>query len=131
MRYVILDTNVLVSALISPGGNPAAILGMVSDGKIKAVYNRSIFDEFTKVLTRPRFQFPCSTVNEALDIFLQFGIQLQPEKSTVPMTDESDRIFYDTAVISGAVLITGNLKHYPEGPFIVSPADYCSDPGRF
>jgi len=40
------------------------------------------------------------------------------------MTDETDRVFYDTAKASGAILITGNIRHYPAMPFIMTPADF-------
>jgi hypothetical protein len=37
------------------------------------------------------------------------------------MPDESDRKFYEIAKAAGAILITGNTKHYPDEPFIVTP----------
>ena len=40
------------------------------------------------------------------------------------MIDETDRIFYDTAVSSGATLITSNKKDYPNEPFILTPAEF-------
>jgi predicted nucleic acid-binding protein len=40
------------------------------------------------------------------------------------MKDETDRKFYDTAKSSSATLITGNMKHYPAEPFIMTPADF-------
>jgi len=60
-----------------------------------------------------------------------FGETVAPEQSSIPLPDETDRIFYDTAVASGAVLITGNKKDYPDNPFIFTPADFlrrmCAD----
>jgi len=123
---IVLDTNILVSALISPDGNPARIFNMVSENLIKTIYCQEILNEYMKVLKRPRFQFPASLIAEALDIFILFGIYLQPVKSNVPMTDESDRVFHDIAITGSAILITGNLKHYPTEPFILSPADYLA-----
>ena len=121
---VVLDTNVLVSALISPDGNPARIFGMVSEGIIKAVYCQGILDEYAKVLNRPRFGFPRILVTDALDIFRLFGVSMQPVISNIPMPDESDRVFCDTAIAGAAILVTGNTKHYPAEPFIISPAGY-------
>ena len=40
------------------------------------------------------------------------------------MRDESDRIFYDTAKESKSILISGNLKHFPNEEFIMLPADF-------
>ncbi|MDR0490680.1 MAG: putative toxin-antitoxin system toxin component, PIN family [Oscillospiraceae bacterium] len=124
MRRAVLDTNVLVSAILSPKGNAAVILGMISDGALTPVYCRQILSEYLTVLTRARFGFPKSRVDEALGLFDIFGVPVDPQGSDFPMTDESDRIFYDTAVAGGAKLITGNLKHFPEKPFIVSPVDF-------
>jgi hypothetical protein len=46
------------------------------------------------------------------------------------MADESDRKFFDAAKTCGAVLITGNKKHYPPEPFILSPAEFLSLPAK-
>jgi putative PIN family toxin of toxin-antitoxin system len=124
MRRVVLDTNVLISALLSPKGNAAVILGMVFDGLLDVVYCQQIIREYEDVLARPRFGFSGTLISEALDIFLTFGIPVNPPKSDFLMTDESDRIFYDTATAGAAQLITGNLKHYPPQAFVMSPADF-------
>ena len=52
------------------------------------------------------------------------GILIEPPTSVVHFSDETDRIFYDTAKASGAILITGNIKHFPNDPFIMTPADF-------
>ncbi|MDR3119931.1 MAG: putative toxin-antitoxin system toxin component, PIN family [Clostridiales bacterium] len=124
MRCAVLDTNVIVSALISPKGNAAVILGMITDNLLKPIYCQQILREYVDVLTRPRFGFPETRVKESLTLFEMFGVPVDPRKSDFLMIDESDRIFYDAAVASAAVLITGNLKHYPREPFVVSPADF-------
>ena len=123
-RRVVLDTNILVSALLSPDGNAAAILGMVADGQLQAIYCPRILDEYTLVLTRRRFAFPHARVEKALDIFRVYGISIHPIASDCSMPDESDRIFYDTALTASAMLITGNRKHYPANSCIITPADF-------
>jgi predicted nucleic acid-binding protein len=52
------------------------------------------------------------------------GNLIEPLKSDIPFHDESDRIFYDTAVTSGAVLVTGNIRHFPDEPFVLTPTDF-------
>jgi hypothetical protein len=48
------------------------------------------------------------------------------------MADENDRAFYDTALAAYASLSTGNMKHYPAGPPIISPAEFAAGmPGRY
>lgn len=56
-----------------------------------------------------------------------FGETVIPEKSDISMTDETDRVFYDTAAAGEAVLITGNKKDYPDKPFIMTPADFLQN----
>jgi len=124
MRRAVLDTNVIVSALLSPTGNAALLLGMISNGLLTPVYCRQILDEYMLVLTRPRFGFPKNRIDETLGVFDVFGVLVEPQKSDFSMADESDRIFYDTAMAGAATLITGNLRHYPKKPFIVNPADF-------
>lgn len=53
-RRVVLDTNIFVSALISPMGNPAKIYRMFFTGAISLVYSADIFEEYQDVLHRPR-----------------------------------------------------------------------------
>ena len=122
----VIDTNVLVSAPLSDKGNPAAILDMASDGLLTPIYCQRILDEYAEVLSRPRFNFPRNIIDAALDTFKIHGIAIDPPQSVFPMPDEKDRVFYDTAVSGGATLITGNLKHYPGEPFIVSPAGFIA-----
>lgn len=45
------------------------------------------------------------------------------------MIDEKDRIFYDTAKESSAILVTGNIKHFPKEAFIMSPNDFIQEIG--
>jgi predicted nucleic acid-binding protein len=49
-----------------------------------------------------------------------------PVASVFPMTDESDRKFYDVAKTAEAFLVTGNMKHYPKEPFIVTPSEFAN-----
>ena len=120
---VVIDTNVLVSALWSENGNSATILKMIPKGIIPVI-NDSIFDEYSEVLSRPKFTFSANKREILLAKMKEFGETVIPEKSDVPLSDETDRVFYDTAKASGATLITGNIKDYPNEPFIQTPAEY-------
>lgn len=123
---VVLDTNVLVSALWSADGNPSHIVHMIPDGKIIPHFCIEILHEYKTVLSRPSFQFRSESVDELLERFVLFGRNVDSRKSDIPMPDESDRVFFDTAKNSGSTLITGNLKHYPNESFILTPVDFLS-----
>ena len=120
---VVIDTNILVSALWSDNGNASTIIKMISDGIIP-FFNDSIFEEYTEVLNRPKFTFSAHKRESLLVKMKEHGETVTPEKSDIPISDETDRIFYDTAMASGATLITGNRKDYPDEPFIMTPAEF-------
>jgi putative PIN family toxin of toxin-antitoxin system len=123
---VVLDTNILVSAMLTVGGNPSKILEMVLDEELSVYYSRSIMSEYEDVLFRPRFAFDAERVHFILDAIRESGVLLAPDPSGIQLPDESDRVFYDAAKSGGALLITGNLRHYPPEPFIVTAAGFLA-----
>ena len=121
---VVLDTNILISALWSKDGNPAKIIHLIPDRKITPYFCEEILCEYRVTLSRPNFHFHPSAVNELLDELAVCGKNITARKSDIPLPDESDRVFYDTANEADAILITGNIKHYPNEPFIMTPSDF-------
>ena len=120
----VLDTNILVSALISKDGIPALIYDMVHDGKLIPFYSDGIIHEYKAVLYRPRLMILPSKVDALLMLFVMMGKKVIPKQSTIAMPDESDRKFYDAATTQGIILITGNKKHFPAEPHILSPREF-------
>jgi putative PIN family toxin of toxin-antitoxin system len=123
---VVLDTNVLVSALWSADGKPSQIVHMIPDRKIIPCFCDAILLEYKAVLTRPSFCFSQDRVEQLLHQLALFGKNQVAAKSEIPLADESDRVFYDTAKAVEAVLVTGNTKHFPCEPFVFSPADFLT-----
>ena len=121
----VIDTNVLVSALWSGDGKAAEIVKLVP-AVITPYFSKAIIDEYTEVLNRPKFDFATEKKEKLLSLMEEFGESVSPNKSAIPMPDETDRVFYDTAKASGAILITGNKKDYPDEPFIVTPSVFLS-----
>jgi len=124
MVKVVVDTNVLVSALWTPTGNASVIIGLILSNKIIPCFDQRILYEYLTVLSRPRLSFPPGQVEELLLEITNRGLSATVLPSTIFMPDETDRKFYDVAMYYEAYLITGNLKHYPEIPFITSPARF-------
>jgi len=122
MKKVVLDTNVIVSAIFSPNGKCSKILDMVFTDKIQICYSIDILSEYKDVLSRPSLALNPGKKNLLFMILGESGIPVSPVASTIALPDESDRVFYDTAKESGAVLITGNTKHFPMEDFIVTPS---------
>jgi len=126
MKKVVIDTNIVISAAISPYGNPAKILDMVLDREIQMYYCDGIMNEYINVLSRPRLKIPANIQLNIIKGLTRVGICINQSVSTFPLPDESDRIFCDTAKDSGAVLITGNTKHFPTESFIMTPSDFVA-----
>lgn len=120
----VIDTNVLVSALLSRQGGPARILSMVLRGDVIPCYDYRILCEYREVLERPRFGFSKGEVNALLDWIEYAGQSVLPEPVDEPFVDESDRKFYEVALYCNSVLVTGNLKHYPPHPLVLSVPVY-------
>jgi putative PIN family toxin of toxin-antitoxin system len=124
MPKVVFDTNIIVSALLTADGPPAFIWDEVKAGGIQAFCSDKIYAEYGEVLHRPKFPFTKETTEATLDVISLNFMQIFPEVSSIPFSDESDRSFYDTAITAGATLVTGNIKHYPDSPYVATPAEF-------
>jgi len=123
MKKIVIDTNVIVSAILSPKGIPARIIDLVSvDENLQLYYSESILAEYERVFVYKRLNIPITARYNIITTIQLFGILVEPTVSTLYLPDESDRIFYDATIASGAYLITGNIKHFPSEPFIMTPS---------
>jgi putative PIN family toxin of toxin-antitoxin system len=124
----VLDTNIIISAFLTPTGNPAHILRMVLTHELDVCYNTAIFTEYTNVATREKFakHIDPKQVQQFLAILKSIGIFWVPTRSSLPFVDETDRIFYDTAKSSDSFLVTGIIRHFPQEPFIMTPASFVN-----
>ena len=123
--YAVIDTNVLVSASMKPESVPGQVLELVLDGVIVPVLTKEITEEYRDVLLRPKFDFPEQIVNDILSEIGGRGIYVDAECSDVGLPDPKDTVFYEVVMEErkneDAYLVTGNVKHFPERPFIVTP----------
>lgn len=131
MRLAVLDTNVIVSAGIKPGTAPAQlIMDWVMDGRIQVVTSPAIVREYREVARRPKFRrygFPPYWLDFLIDesLFLP-----DPETWSYREPDVTDMPFLALADISGAWLVTGNLRHFPQSirkdVRVLSPSEYLT-----
>jgi putative PIN family toxin of toxin-antitoxin system len=124
LRRVVLDTNVVVSGLLSGKSTPGKIIDLFLAGELKLFYNNEILEEYADVLYRPHLQIPVKEANDVMVVIHRHGEEVRHEPSDLEMKDEDDRVFYDVAVSAKAYLITGNIKHYPNEPFILKSATF-------
>ena len=127
MRYVVIDANVIVSALLAQERRrsvPFAILEAVFLGRITPVLSKDIMAEYVSVLNRAKFGFNKELVKTILVEIKAQGVWVNPEKTGKELPDQKDVCFYETATIyedMGICLVTGNMKHFPDCPFAVTP----------
>lgn len=125
--FVVIDTNVLVSALIStnPESPTIAVLENIYSGAITPVFNNEILDEYREVLSRDKFHLDPLDIEEALSLFTLYGLNLErTEVNDVIIPDPKDVVFYEVKMSKDdAYLVTGNIKHFPDKPFVVTPRE--------
>jgi predicted nucleic acid-binding protein len=114
MRAVV-DTNILVSALLRPGSPPDAVLQGMAARTLTPVLCDAIFEEYTAVLARPRFGFSTALVQELLHLLRQQAdwLSLPPYDGYPRLPDQADWPFVGCALAAGCAVVTGNLKHFP------------------
>ena len=84
--------------------------------------------EYREVLNRKKFGFSSEIVDYLLSAVEQFGILLEPSPSGVTLPDMKDLPFYEVVPekrkeSDAAYLVTGNTKHFPAKPFVVTPKE--------
>ena len=129
MHKIVMDTNVFISSKLKPQGNPAEIMKLISAGKIELYFTPRILDEFEATLSKPKFKLSVEEQREFVEIIKEVGILIDDPmpggSEIIEINDPDDRIFYDAARASDAVLVSGD-KHLLEldKPFIMKPAEY-------
>lgn len=129
MIYAVIDTNVLVSALLS-GKEDAATVQIVRAmllGHITPVYSEAILSEYREVLQRQKFNFPAEDQRYLLFAIEKYGQFVVPDKLNFSLPDAKDLPFYEATRMNSAwYLVTGNAKHFPDKPFVVTPREMLS-----
>ena len=128
MKYfVVIDTNVVVSAMLKSDSFPAQVLKEVLSGNINLLVNEDILNEYLEVLSRRKFSFPVNTVINLLDEIKKQAIFVDATPVEEYLPDPNDAVFYEIVMEArkdvDAYLVTGNLKHFPEKPFVVTPKE--------
>jgi len=118
--YAVFDTNILVSALISHRSDTAVVLALQTllSGEVIPLYNDEILQEYEEVLHRERFH-------------LQDGIASERIHTDESFPDPTDLVFYEVALSKeDSFLVTGNNKHFPKNPIVVTPSEFLKLVGK-
>jgi len=125
---IVLDTNVLVSGLLSPHGAPAQVLGLLLEGEIDLCVDARIIHEYREVLSRPDWPFSPDDALIVLEALLDDALMVTPLPLNLTLPDQEDVMFVETALASKAdAIVTGNKKHFPRKkikPPVLSPAEF-------
>jgi putative PIN family toxin of toxin-antitoxin system len=114
----VIDTNVLVSGLLSPSGNEALILLAIHQGLVHPCFSQDILDEYAAVLARPKFAFPPGEIAAVLAMFRSQGELFLPDVSAAASSDPADTKFLQCAETAQAdYLVTGNKRDFPEASY--------------
>jgi putative PIN family toxin of toxin-antitoxin system len=111
----VIDTNVLVSAMISPSGNEALLLLAVKQGLMRPCFSPAVLEEYSEVLARPKFAFAPDEITALIDLLQRQGDLLHPAPLSGLSRDPKDDKFMACALAAEAdFVVTGNKKDFPE-----------------
>lgn len=118
MIRAVIDTNVLVSAMISSAGNEALLVLAINQGLITPCLSTEILEEYAEVLLRPKFGFEAVEVDALIDMLRGRGSLLDPFPMAPSSPDPGDDKFIACALSSQAdFLVTGNKRHFPQNQY--------------
>jgi len=112
---VVLDTNVLISALLNAQGAPAqTFLTVLLDPGMQLIVSGDIYAEYERVIRRSRFKRSDAEIENALRQIRERGFWMRPTEKIRACSDPYDDIFLECAQAASAhFLVTGNRKHFP------------------
>ena len=123
--YAVIDTNVLVSAMLKSHSVPGSIIELAFSGPIIPVLNKAIEQEYREVLSRPKFHFPTDLIKDIIGTFREKGLYIDAEPLELILPDPKDLVFYEVVMEERkqeeAYLVTDNIKHFPVKPYVVTP----------
>ena len=127
MHYAVIDTNILISAALKWDSVPGRVILCAFQGTIYPLLNETIFREYREVLLRPKFHLTPSLTDDLLAAMQTHAIWLNALALSIELPDPKDRVFYEVLMESRksteAVLVTGNIKHFPSEEYILTPRE--------
>lgn len=127
--YAVIDTNVLVSALLSSHDDDATVqvVGKLFSGEVIPLFSNEILKEYNEVLRRRKFKFSETIVATLVETIEKYGEMVEPAPSGEILPDMKDLPFYEVVLEKqeeDAYLVTGNMKHFPEKVFVVTAKEF-------
>jgi uncharacterized protein len=130
MMLVVLDTNVIVSALMKETGNPSKILDLVINNQIRVAYDNRILGEYEEVLSRQELHIAQSKANAVINYIELSGKFVEAEYFLADgFPNQNDMPFIEIFITSKAqAFVTGNFKHFlplvEKGLLVLTPSQF-------
>lgn len=125
--YAVIDTNVLVSALLRSTSVPGVMMQESLTGRVIPLLNEKIVEEYREVLNRPKFRFDREAVKIVIDGLIKRGVFVDANPIEELPVDPKDVVFYEVVMEArkeqDAYLVIGNIKHFPVKYFVVTPRE--------
>ena len=125
--FAVIDTNVIVSAMLKWNSVPGTVMNFVFDGTVTPIFDSRILEEYRNVLNRSKFKFPEELIDTVVNHIKNSGILLNGEKLDLQLPDPDDLVFYEVTMekrkTSEAYLVTGNIGHFPSKQFVLTPRE--------
>lgn len=129
--YAVVDTNVLISAMLSKNSDSATVqvINRMFLGDVIPLYSNVTMAEYKEVMARKKFNFLPEAVEYILMAIEKFGILVETNQEGIQLPDPKDIPFYEIVLEKkedSPYLITGNIKHFTKEPFVVTPAEFLA-----
>jgi len=126
---VVLDTNIIVSAILNSDSSCGRILQLALDVALPAAYNSGMYAEYEDVLLRRKFWPVHEQSRIILERISQDWIQVRTKPLLIALPDPKDVPFLETAAaVRADALVTGNIRHFPinlrQGIAVLNPREF-------
>jgi putative PIN family toxin of toxin-antitoxin system len=124
--YAVIDTNVIVSSLLTHDveSPTVGIIKAICEKRLVPLYSDYLLSEYAEVLTRSKFSLPKDVCGGILSMITESGIRFEPSNSSTDLPDPDDVPIYLIAMETrnlNSYLVTGNVRHFPKEEYIVTP----------
>lgn len=111
---IVFDTNIVVSAMLSPSGTAADALRLALNRHVQFCASEVIFEEYEEVLRRPKFRRPPQVVSALMKAVRAVAELVKPTATLAVSADDADNRFLECAKAAKAdYIVTGNIQHFP------------------
>jgi len=124
-----MDTNVLVSGMLTPFGICGSIVRLLTSNNITLCVDARILFEYENVLRRPRLRIEHNMIDVVMEYIETTAETHNATPLHKPLPDLDDHPFLEVAISANVdCLLTGNIKHFPassrHGIRVMSPREF-------